>query len=178
MPFDQLTGTGPRDQLHIGCAGDQPAGLAAVKRLETAGWTFLRYFAIDPRRRREQLGLDLWQLLGEAIAADGWPDLVCFEVEDPAQARDDAERRVREGRVGFWTRCGAVPLPVPGYVMPDFTGLAAAEPMLLMAASSAAPQAQGERLAALVLALYAERYGLPPADSLVTRALNSIPDRS
>jgi hypothetical protein len=178
VPFDELAGTGPCDQLHIAFDRDQPVGLAAVKRLEAVRWTFLRYFAIDPRRRREHLGLDLWRLLGKAITADGWPDLVCFEVEDPAEAGDDADRQVREDRVRFWTSCGTVPLPVPGYVMPDFTGLAAAEPMLLMAPDSAAAHAKGDRLAGLVLALYAERYGLPLENSLVTVALNSIPDRS
>lgn len=178
VPFAELAESGPRDNLHIALDGDQPVGLAAVKRLEAVGWTYLRYFAVDPKRRREHLGMDLWRLLGEAIAADRWPDLICLEAEDPAQAIDDADQRVREARVSFWTRCGAVPLPVPGYVMPDITGLAAAEPMLLMAPASAASQAQGERLAGLVLALYTERYGLPPEDVLVAQALDSIPDRS
>ena len=55
----------------------------------------------------------------------------------PADAGDDhAERRVRENRVRFWTRCGAVPLPVPGYVMPPVTVAAAPEPVLLMAAAA------------------------------------------
>ena len=67
-----------------------------------------------------------------------------------------------------------MPLPVPGYVMPPVTVAAAPEPVLLMAAAAAARQAEGEDLVALVRALYAERYGLSPADSLVRKALESI----
>lgn len=175
VPFEQLAETGPCDQLHIALDCGVPVGFAAVRLLDSVGWVFLRYFAIAADRRRERLGLRLWRLLQESVTADGWPGRICFEVEDPAEAGDDrAERLVREGRVGFWASCGTVPLPVPGYMMPDITPLAPPEPMLLMAASSAAAKAQGDQLARLVLAIYTERYGLLPENSLVRQALDSI----
>jgi hypothetical protein len=47
--------------------------------------------------------------------------------------------------------------------------------MLLMAyAEAGQPPLEGDRLRHLVLAIYADRYGLPPGDPLVTRALASV----
>jgi hypothetical protein len=174
VPFSQLAETGRHDQLYIGLDGDAPVGFAAVRLLDPAGWVFLRYFAIAAGRRRERCGQQLWQLLRESVAREGWPERICFEVEDPAQASgDEAERLVRAGRVAFWQSCGTVVLPVPGYVMPDITGSAEPEPMLLMAPAGGAEFSAGQ-LTELVLAIYTGRYGLRPDDTLVRLAVESI----
>jgi hypothetical protein len=96
-------------------------------------------------------------------------------VEHPAAAGlDSAERAVREGRVSFWLSCGTVPLTVPDYVMPAITGTAEPEPMLLMAPAATAARTDASELAALVLAIYTQRYGLPSGDPMVRRALASV----
>lgn len=82
---------------------------------------------------------------------------------------------MRERRVRFWAGCGGRLLPVPDYVLPDYTGCGKTEPTLLMASepgegSSWSP----EELRSLVLAIYTDRYGLAASDSLVTGALASI----
>jgi acetyltransferase (GNAT) family protein len=175
VPFAELAQCGPRDALHVGLDGDAPVGFAAVKLLDPAGWVFLRYFAVDSARRRQRLGQRLWRLLRDSVAADGWPERMCFEVEHPA-ADDIGEhdRAVREGRVSFWRSCGTVPLAVPGYVMPDITGAGGSEPMLLMAPAATAARTDASGLAALVLAIYTQRYGLSPRDPMVRRAAASI----
>lgn len=175
VPFAGLARSGPLDAMHVVLDEDAPVGFAAVKLLDSVGWVFLRYFAIDAARRRERLGRSLWELLLGCLASDGWPHPVCFEVEDPAEAADDeAERMIREGRARFWGSCGAVRLPVPGYLMPGIAGPAPPEPVLLMAPAAAAARMLPGDLAGLVSAIYSERYGLPAEDPLVRRALNSI----
>jgi hypothetical protein len=176
VPFGELTVTGDADQTFAAMTGAVPAGLAAFRLLGSAGWTFLRYFAIDTGRRSTGLGREFWRLLHGALGAQGWPARIVFEVEDPAAAEGDAaESVIRQRRIKFWTGCGARLLPAPGYVTPDYTGLGTTEPMLLMAASqAAAPSLAGDRLRALVLAIYSERYGMTPDDPLVSRALASI----
>jgi hypothetical protein len=175
VPFEELAGTGPHDQLHVALDGAVPVGFAAVKRLEPAGWVFLRYFAISAERRRQRLGQVLWTLMSEAIMRDGWPARICLEVEDPAHAGDDPrERMVREGRVAFWASCGTVPLPVPGYVMPAITSQGAPEPMLLLAPAPLAAAVSRDQLGELITAIYTQRYGLPAQDQLIRQALASI----
>jgi hypothetical protein len=177
IPLPELAATGPRDQLLVGLAGDEVAGFAAVRLLTTAGWVFLRYYGVAAQRRRQRLGSRIWQLLPPLIAAAGWPARVAFEVEDPAEVPDDhGEQAVRRGRIAFWESCGAVTVPVPGYVMPALTELGAPEPMILMCADPDRPDAPpAADVAALVQAIYAEHYGLPPGHPLATAALDSIP---
>jgi hypothetical protein len=146
-----------------------PAGFASLRRLDSAGAMFVRYFAVAGARRRQGTGRRLWQLLPGAVP--DWPGRVVFEVEDPADTADPAEQQVRRDRIAFWRSCGTELLPVPEYVMPDLTG-AGTEPMLLLAA----PACAGEQLRRLVQAIYTDRYGLAAADPLVRRALASVPD--
>jgi len=175
VPFSGLAQAGPLDAMHVGMDGDSPVGFAAVKLLDVVSWVFLRYFAVDAARRRERLGRGMWELLLGCLARDGWPDPVCFEVEDPAEAAaDPPERMTRQGRVRFWESCGAVRLPVPGYLMPGIAGPTPPEPVLLMAPAPVAARTSTAELAGLVRAIYAQRYGLPPQDPLVRRALESI----
>jgi hypothetical protein len=177
VPFGELTLTGDADLTFVAMDGQVPAGVAALRRLGSARWSFLRYFAIAGDRRGQGLGRQFWPLLHLSLCAHAWPACVVFEVEDPGEAGcDPAERVTRERRISFWTGCGARPLPVPGYVLPDYTGCGTTEPMLLMAfAPAAGPPVHGDRLRRLVLAIYTDRYGLAPDGPLVSRALASIP---
>jgi GNAT superfamily N-acetyltransferase len=174
VPFTDLTRPGATDQTFVAMAGPVPVGFAAVRLLGSVGWSFLRYFAIAGDRRSWGLGRWFWQLLPPALRDRAWPTSIVFEVEEPGEAAGDvAERVLRERRIRFWVACGARPLPVAGYVLPDYTGSGTSEPMLLMAAAGA-PVIHGERLRTLVLAIYTDRYGLAPDDPLVSRALASI----
>jgi hypothetical protein len=171
VPFDELATPGPTDLVLVATVGE-PVGLAAMLLLDQHGWTFLRYYGVAAARRREGLGLRFWRQLPAAVVKAGWPARIVFEVEDPREAPDDrAEQQVRAGRIAFWQRCGARLQAVGGYVMPDITGLAAPEPMHLMAYNPAGP---AELPRAELTALYSQRYGLGTADPLVARALASI----
>jgi Acetyltransferase (GNAT) family len=175
VPLPELATASARDLMLVAVEDNQPVGFAAMRLLDAAGWVFLRYFAIAADRRRGGLGLRFWRRLSPALAAAGWPARIAFEVEDPAEAAGDAgEVAIRCGRIAFWQRCGAVPLPVPGYVMPAMTELGEPEPMVLMAADPAGPAVRGEELTALVLAIFTEHYGLSAEHPQVLVALESI----
>jgi hypothetical protein len=176
VPFSELTRQGRADQTFVAMQGNAPVGLAALRRLGSVQWSFLRYFAIAGESRSQGLGRRFWQLLQQSLQSQAWPTCVIFEVEDPGQAAgDDAERVIRERRISFWTACGARLLPASGYVLPDYTASGTTEPMLLMAAAVAdAPSVHSDRLRKLVLAIYTDRYGMAPDDPLVAQALASI----
>lgn len=176
VPFSELTRPGEADQTFVAMDGTTPAGVAALRLLRSVDWSFLRYFAITGKRRSQGLGHQFWQFLNQALRKEAWPVCIIFEVENPSETNGDkAERVIRQRRIDFWTACGARQLPVSGYVLPDYTASGTTEAMLLMAATPAAVSAvQGDQLRKLVRAIYTDRYGLPPNDPLVSRALASI----
>ena len=176
VPFGELVRRGPADLMAVGLTGGEPVAFAAMLMLRQARWTFLRYYAVAPARRREGLGRGFWRALHPVLAEARWPDRIVFEVEDPRDAiEDEAEHRIRTGRIAFWQACGARLLPVKCYVMPDLAGLAVPERMRLMAYDTAgADDLQADGLARLVTAVYAERYGLGGTDPLVVAALASL----
>ncbi len=176
VPFGELARRGDADRMFAAVEGTAPVGFAALRLLESAEWTFLRYFAIAGERRSQGIGIRFWQLVRQSLREHGWPANIVLEVEHPGEAAaDEAERATRDRRISFWSRCGAILLPAPGYVTPDYTGCGTTEAMLLMAAMpDAAPPLRADRLRALVLAIYTDRYGLAPDDPLVASALASI----
>ena len=176
VPFSELTRPGEADQTFVAMDGTAPAGVAALRLLRSVDWSFLRYFAITGKRRSQGLGHQFWQFLHQSLRKQAWPACIIFEVENPSETNGDkAERVIRQRRINFWTACGARQLPVSGYVLPDYTASGTTEAMLLMAATPAAVSAvQGDQLRKLVRAIYTDRYGLPPNDPLVSRALASI----
>jgi len=176
VPLAELAEPSQGDQLLVALDGADPVGFAALRLLDRAGWTFLRYYGVAADRRRQRLGLRFWRQLTASVGASAWPGRIAFEVEDPAGAQGDlAEQAVRRGRIRFWESCGAVSLPVPAYVMPAMTKIGEAEPMILMAAGPDRPGSIGpDNLAALVRAIYTEHYGLAPEHPLAVAARASI----
>jgi GNAT superfamily N-acetyltransferase len=144
--------------------GPQPYGFAMLRRLGGTGWTYLRYFVVDQRRRGQGLGGVMWDLLTARLRAGG-RTLLVFDVEDPGEPGcGPAESQVRTRRVGFYQRHGAVVLPVRGYRTPHGNpGDDGWTPMLLMAAPVADGPAPGAGEAgAIVSAVYQHRWRLEP----------------
>lgn len=175
VPLAQLAADSARDRLLVALDGGDPVGFAALRLLSVPRWVFLRYFGIAADRRRTGLGLRFWQLLAQVVTDLGWPARIAFEVEDPAHAtRDQAEQQVRLGRIGFWTRCGASPLPVTGYLMPALTDTGHIEPMMLMAFDPGEGSPSAADVADLVRAIFTEHYSLTERHPIVAGALESI----
>jgi hypothetical protein len=176
VPFAELAQACDLDRMLVALDGPAPVGLASLRLLPSASWSFLRYFAVVAGSRSQGVGRRFWPLVQAAVRASGWPDRIVFEVEDPDEAvGDQAEQLVRRRRIRFWGGCGAEMLPVPGYVLPDYTGCGMTEPILLMASEpGTGSPCSGNALRSVVLAIYTDRYGLTSNDPLVTQALASV----
>ncbi len=175
VPFADLATPSPADLMLVAVDRGGPVGFAANMLLGQSGWTFLRYYGISASRRRQGIGLRFWRLLLPALTAAGWPTQIVFEVEHPRHAAGDtAEERIRRGRIAFWRSCGARLLDVSGYVMPELTGQAVPEPMLLMAYTADGGELSPDAVAGLVTTLYSRRYGLEAQHPMVAAAVASI----
>jgi hypothetical protein len=150
---------------------DAPIGFAVLRPLSSTGWVFLRYFVAGSRGRG--VGSLLWSHLTGAMGEAGFTRMV-HDVEDPAESGvDDAEVVLRNRRISFYERNGALLLPVESYLPPHGDG---EEPhsLRLMAVDlngSPTPPIVGDDLRALVEAVYEHRYGLSPSDPVVRRTV-------
>jgi GNAT superfamily N-acetyltransferase len=167
-PFDQLVRrarTGGSTGL-VGVLDGEPIGFASWSVLTSVPWAFIEFVAVDAARRGAGLGSALWSAVLAALRTHGVPRLV-LEVEDSAEADDEAERLARDRRVRFYLRAGARMLPVDGYVAPNLDGTGVERFRLMwQPVTDPAPRA-AQTVPDLVRALLTEGYGLPPDHPLV-----------
>lgn len=169
-PFDELIAS-----IQLGDSagwvqldGESTIGIAVVLPM-SVGWQFLEYFAVDSSVRDKGYGTALW----EAMLREDAVRRLIFEVEDPADAPDPAERELRRRRIIFYQRLGATLVEYVHYVVPDVVG-AKTEPLLLMWHDPTRTTLDPPTLATLLKSLYVEGYGLPPDHDLLTAALKSL----
>jgi GNAT superfamily N-acetyltransferase len=100
----------------------QVAGIAIFNYYPQTRMGFIPYLAVDPRRRNGGLGARLYRHLVATVASDGQaegPALgVTFEVERPELGRDPASQELRQRRIGFYQRNGALIVPQIYFVAP------------------------------------------------------------
>lgn len=177
VPFEEIveaTRAGKEITSDVALGDDgQPIGFAFFSSLDAAGWLFFEYFAVASDRRGAGVGQALSLATTAALRARGEHRPFAIEVEDPAAATDDADRTVREKRIGFWEKVGASMLPVEGYVIPqlDGDGTLAMKLMWLPGPDSDRVPDEAELLE-VVVALYEVGYGLAPDHELVRKARN------
>jgi GNAT superfamily N-acetyltransferase len=154
----------------------QPAGFALVRRLGDTGWSYLRYFVVDERRRGQGLGGTMWDRLMARLRAAG-QTLLVFDVEDPDEPGcDPAEQRVRDRRIAFYQRHGARLLPVSGYRTPPVAAGGEWDSLRLLAAPVTPDGPDPDRDArAIVAAVYQYRWNLEPGHPRLA-ALRYRPD--
>lgn len=149
---------------------DAPIGFAVLRPLADTGWVFLRYFVAGSRGRG--VGSLLWSHVTRAMDEAGFTRMV-HDVEDPDESGVDADEVVvRNRRIAFYERNGALLLPVADYLPPH--GDEEPHPLRLMAVDldrSPTPLITGEPLRAVVEAVYEHRYGLAADDPAVRRTL-------
>jgi len=150
------TAEGPGSLVACLRASGRTVGLATLQWLPSVAWAFLVYLGIDASRRGQGLGSRMMAHLAEAARARfaGCQGIV-WEIDDPARATTDAERRRRENRERFFAHTGGARVAVP-YAQPPLTG-GAPVPMLLVALPLD-PAAPADGLA-LRRAIYRDKYG-------------------
>jgi ribosomal protein S18 acetylase RimI-like enzyme len=139
-------------------------GLAVVRGLGATGAAFLRYFAVDATQRGRGRGATLWGLLRAHLVQAGFRVLY-LDVEDAAEPGiDTAERAIRVRRIAFYSRLGAIQLPVDAYRPPH--GEVRHAMRLLAADLTTARTAPAEPawVADAVRSVYRHRYGLAEAE--------------
>ncbi|SDS86135.1 GNAT family N-acetyltransferase [Actinoplanes derwentensis] len=162
-PLDDLLA----DDMLVLLVDGRPAGFAVTRRLGPTGWVFLRYFAVHDRGTGR--GSAMWRLLC-AYWADAGCTRILLDVEDPDETGIDAdEQLIRQRRIVFYERLGAVLLPVRDY-RPTQPG-GHPHPLRLIAASWDGSEAS---VRDQVLAVYRYRYGIGPDDPTVQQALRTF----
>jgi hypothetical protein len=166
--FDELLSRGvDEDSKQFACTVNQRIiGFATASTLQTVGWSFLEYFALDHNSRGRGLGIEFWDQIKNQLNKP-----IVIEVEHPEQSEiSEDELRTRQSRISFWRRVGFKEIAVPNYRVPRAdTGVF--EPLLLM--SSAPLDAMLCSPRALITALYSEGYELPAAQQLADTAMRT-----
>ena len=144
-------------------------GLAVLFRLSARKVQFLEYFAIASGNRDQGIGSRFLGHVLECLRSteDPTPGVV-FEVEVPAQAAG-GERHLRERRIQFYTRNGAVLVDcAPSYEAPNLAGDGTI-PFLLMwiPLGSEVRSLEGLFLRDCVTGILTESYKLHPEHPLV-----------
>lgn len=99
---------------------DRTVAIAVFYPLQTQAWSFifLNYFAVAQELRGQGLGQQLFNgLLQQKQAA-----AVVWEVERPDDAKDAAEKKLRERRIKFYRKAGAEWLNCE-FIQPPIDGL-------------------------------------------------------
>ena len=150
-------------------AHPQTVGLATAHVLDGPGVTFLVYLAVDPGWRARRLGRALFDAADAAgrerlEARQRMSTGIVWEIDDPAADVSAAELNVRLRRLAFFEKLGGRILEGP-YVQPPVDGHTPV-PMRLMFRPASGSELPGPAAtAALVRAIYFEKY----------HAINRIP---
>lgn len=104
-----------RVRFYFACEGDEVKAYCVLHIF--GGYTQLLYFAVDPSARGAGVGSAVLPLIREAAGGT-----LVLEVEDPAEAKGDADFAVRKRRIAFYERAGfemlkGVRLLIPGGVL-------------------------------------------------------------
>jgi GNAT superfamily N-acetyltransferase len=162
---------GGRKDCYLAVDGNDLLGFALVSYFTDFPAGFLEYLAVDPAARNAGTGSRILDYLRQDLASSERPDVegIIFEVDRPEDANDDAERQLRERRIGFYQRAGAALVAGSGnYHAPSAVDDGMLYYLLMwLPVIPGAPQPTGERLRACVAAIFAEGYGLGPDNPLV-----------
>jgi ribosomal protein S18 acetylase RimI-like enzyme len=163
---------------YLAVDGEWLLGLALVSQFTDFPAAYLEYLAVDPSARNAGIGRRILDYLRHDLANGGRPDVkgVIFEVERPEDAKDDAERELRERRIVFYQRAGAVLVDgAKNYHAPSAIDDGMLYYLLMwLPVIPGAQQPAGTRLRACVTAILAEGYGLGADNPLVRELVNGF----
>lgn len=146
-------------------------GLAVVFRLNAPRVAFLEYLAVAPGERDAGIGSSMFAHLEKNLRAGAGEDVgIVLEVEPPDDA-DGPERVLRERRIAFYVRHGAVVVDcAPRYRAPSLVRADETIGFMLLwlpLARDAPTRLEGTFLRTCVESILTESYGLRAGDPLV-----------
>ena len=157
-------------------AGGVLVGLSVLFRLSARNVEFLEYFAVDSGYRNQGIGSRFLGRIAERLRSQqqSTPGVV-FEVERPDHAVD-GDRRLRQRRIDFYTRNGAVLVDCAlEYEAPNLAGEGTLPYLLMwMPLGSGVKRLEGKLLRACVEAILTESYGLRREDRLVAEVVGKL----
>ncbi len=134
-------------------------GFAILVPIVAPGIHLLEYLAVSPAQRNRGVGAQLLRSVTAALS-DG-TDGILLEIESPEDAADE-ERLMRDRRIGFYLRQGAVPVTcAPNYQVPDMTGPSTLGMKLFWLPLQDASPPSGTRLRDCIVGIFSKSYGLP-----------------
>ncbi len=170
------------ENCHFQVAVDegQAAGAAFFNYYPQTRMGFIAYLAVHPSRRNGGLGARLYRHLVDCVAAEAPPNEpaagVVFEVEVPELGKDAAERALRQRRIGFYRRNGALMVPNLDLIAPPLgNGLPEMPYKIMLHPLEGMHLPLGRReIEAVVQTVLGFSYGLPPDSPYYRRTLESI----
>lgn len=168
---------GERD-CFLAIAREQVLGLAVVSPLAGYPAAFLEYLAVAPEARNSGIGGSILARLREALAGAAQPgtDGIIFEVDRPEDADDSGERELRQRRIAFYRRHGAVmvdgaldyqaPVPVGDGTLAYF--------LMWLPVVAGTPAPAGADLKDCVTAMFTQSYGLGEGTPLVRELVGRV----
>ncbi len=151
-------------------------GLAVLLRLVELDIKFLEYFAVDSRLRSLGVGAEFLGHLGTALRSAQSPASgIVFEVDQPDSA-DGEERRLRQRRIEFYKRNGAVLVEcAPTYRAPNLEQEGTVPSSLMwLPLSLRIRSLSGNLLKKCVLAMLTQSYELRLNDPLVHQVISEL----
>ena len=158
----------------------QAAGASFFNYYPQTRMGFIAYLAVHPSRRNGGLGARLYRHLVGCVAAEartsGPAVGVVFEVEVPELGKDAAERALRQRRIGFYQRNGALVVPNLSLIAPPMgSGLPEMPYKIMLHPLEGAHLPLGKHeIEAVVETVLGFSYGLPPDSPYYRRTLESI----
>ena len=146
--------------------------MATTHLLRRAPAVFLVYLAVDAGQKGRGTGGNLLEFIhaDARLSAPGGLGLV-WETERPEDAGDESERTVRERRLAFFQRHGAV-VAARDYRQPALDGVAPVPMNLLFRPAEPGSSLEPAHIQALIRAIYFEKYG--ELNGISTRHLEDL----
>lgn len=157
-------------------ASGELVALSVLIQLSVRDVQFLEYFAVDSRYRSQGIGSRfLIHLIDELRSSTPRTPGVAFEVEPPHHAVGE-ERRLRQRRVDFYARNGAVLVEcAPEYRAPNLANEGSVAYLLMwLPVGSTIPRLEGSLLRECVTAVLTESYALGLEDPFVTKVVAQL----
>ncbi len=160
-----------RHRLWVGYCDRQVALMATLHPLTDSDLVLLGYLATDAPYRGRGIGTKFVRYVLDALQQDD--KYLLLELDHPDYGDD---RELRQRRIEFYRRLGAVELKNVRYVLPPLMVDKTPEMILAIAPGYKSRQLSGEQVKKIIADLHIEAYDRDPNDPLLQSLLDAVED--